>query len=125
MTEYVTNRALKKLIKRLNDGERIDPEILVNYLSRLDEERCMLRSMDREAATYVESVICLRTDFAQEDESESGWQGLGSALTRALDERDRLRATIAAMEASRGVKRPAVKSRKEDRNEPFAVHLPI
>jgi hypothetical protein len=69
-------------------------------LESLDAERVMLRSMDREAATHVETVICMRTDF--DGDKETGWKGLGAALSRALDERDHLR-KIASANGQTGV----------------------
>lgn len=116
MTSYVEDRALNKLIGRLNKGEKVDSEIIVNYLSRLDSERKMLRKLDKEAATYVESVICTRTDF--DGDKEFGWRGLGSALIRSLDERDALLAEVKTLRnASIKLKKP----RKEDKDEPFGV----
>jgi hypothetical protein len=50
--------------------------------------------LDMEAATHVESVICMRTGFTGEP-PYVGWRGLGLALTEALDERDMLCARIA------------------------------
>lgn len=55
--------------------------------------------LDREAATHVEAVICTRTGFTGEP-PYVGWKGIGLALTEALDERDRLRAEIAAKDAA-------------------------
>ncbi len=49
------------------------------------------KQKDREAATYVESVICMRTDFTGEA-PHVGWRGLGLALSEALDDRDALKA---------------------------------
>ena len=43
-----------------------------------------LEQMDREAATYVESVICMRTHFTG-NPPYVGWKGLGLALTETLD----------------------------------------
>lgn len=56
-----------------------------------------LERLDREAATYVETVICMRTGFIGEH-PYVGWKGLGLALTEALDERDNLRRRVAEME---------------------------
>lgn len=50
----------------------------------------MLQALDREAATYVETVIATRTNFTGEP-PYVGWKGLGLALTEALDELDLLR----------------------------------
>jgi hypothetical protein len=52
-----------------------------------------LGRMDREAAEYVESVICMRTGFNGEP-PYVGWKGLGLALREALDERDELRREV-------------------------------
>ena len=48
-----------------------------------------LAELDREAATHVETLICMRTAFTGEP-PYVGWKGLGKALTEALDERDTL-----------------------------------
>lgn len=52
------------------------------------------RKLDIEASNYVESVICMRTNFTGEL-PYVGWKGLGLALNEALDERDLLRKRIA------------------------------
>jgi 3-deoxy-D-arabino-heptulosonate 7-phosphate (DAHP) synthase len=49
--------------------------------------------LDKEAATHVETVICMRTHFTGEP-PYVGWKGLGLALSEALDERDRLKAAL-------------------------------
>lgn len=49
-----------------------------------------LEKLDHEAASHVESVICMRTEFTG-DPPYVGWKGLGLALNEALDERDALR----------------------------------
>ena len=54
-------------------------------------------TLDREAAEYVEFVICMRTHFTG-DPPYVGWKGLGLALDEALDERDRLRAVFQEIE---------------------------
>jgi hypothetical protein len=74
-----------------------------------------LEQWDSEASTYVESVICMRTDFTG-DPPYVGWKGLGLALNEALDERDLLRREVAALtdrlaEAQRRL--------KEAESEPF------
>ena len=57
---------------------------------RLRKEVARLKKLDREAATYVESVICMRTRFTG-NPPYVGWKGLGLALREELEERDRLR----------------------------------
>ena len=57
------------------------------------------QQLDREAAEYVEAVICMRTAFTG-DGPYVGWRGLGLALNEALDERDTLRARVAELEAA-------------------------
>ena len=47
-----------------------------------------LEKLHREAATYVESVICMRTHFTGQP-PYVGWKGLGLALKEVLDERDK------------------------------------
>lgn len=58
------------------------------------ERLTILARLDREAATHVESVLCLRTHFTGEP-PYVGWKGLGLALTETLDELDTLRRAIA------------------------------
>ena len=52
-----------------------------------DERIAELEKQDREAATHVESLICLRTDFTGEP-PHVGWKGLGLALKEHLDKQD-------------------------------------
>lgn len=88
---------------RLNAGidaanataDRLTSETLRLQLLRakLEAERDKLRKLDEEAATHVETVICMRTGFTGEP-PYVGWKGLGLALTEALDERDSLRADL-------------------------------
>lgn len=59
-------------------------------VARLLEIAKRYRRMDREAANYVESVICMRTRFTGEA-PYVGWKGLGLALNEELDEQERLR----------------------------------
>ena len=63
----------------------------MSELERMRAENERLRRLDAQAATYVETVICMRTHFTGEP-PYVGWKGLGLALREALDERDRLRA---------------------------------
>jgi hypothetical protein len=62
-------------------------------IEQLEAEVEKWKKLDSEAATYVESVICMRTDFTG-NPPYVGWEGLGLALNEALDERDRLRALL-------------------------------
>lgn len=62
----------------------------MSELERLRAENERLRRLDAQAATHVETVICMRTHFTGEP-PYVGWKGLGLALREALDERDRLR----------------------------------
>lgn len=78
-----------EIARALTEGKPGAVEKAVKALGSLAEERDVLRRLDREAATYVESVICMRTDFSG-DPPYVGWKGLGLALNEALDERDRL-----------------------------------
>ena len=52
------------------------------------------RKLDREAASYVETVIAMRTNFTG-DPPYVGWKGLGLALREALDERDKMKRELA------------------------------
>lgn len=76
--------------RRISDAE----------IERLTARVATLERMDREAATHVETEICMRTGFTG-DPPYVGWKGLGLALTEALDERDALRARAEAAEAER------------------------
>lgn len=67
-------------------------------LAGVEAERDRYRKLDAEAATYVETEICMRTHFTGEP-PYVGWKGLGLALREVLDERDRLRAALASVEA--------------------------
>lgn len=69
-------------------------------LGRIADRFETYRRLDSEAATHVETVICMRTAFTG-DPPYVGWKGLGLALVEALDERDRLRAAVARFTAER------------------------
>lgn len=64
--------------------------------ARLKDRVLILEKQDREAATHVETQIVMRTDFTGEH-PYVGWKGLGQALKEALDERDRLRRVLEAI----------------------------
>lgn len=69
------------------DGEpNSDADLMRQAADALDR----LSRLDRESATYVESVIVMRTGFTG-DPPYVGWKGLGLALNEALDELDQLR----------------------------------
>lgn len=51
------------------------------------EEAERFKKLDQEAATYVETVICMRTHFTG-DEPYVGWKGLALALREHLDSMD-------------------------------------
>ncbi len=65
-------------------------------LARAKRRIAELERLDREAATYVESVVAMRTRFSGEP-PYVGWKGIGLALTEALDERDALRREVAEL----------------------------
>ena len=65
-------------------------------IEKLRKKADSFKRLDREAATHVESVICLRTHFTGE-QPYVGWKGLGLALNEALDERDQYRTALRAI----------------------------
>ncbi len=69
----------------------LDLEHMATVVAEASARIETLERLDREAGTYVESVICMRTDFTG-DPPYVGWKGLGLALNEAMDELDRLRA---------------------------------
>lgn len=78
-------------LKELNGAlTRLPRNELLRLLDLAKARIVVLEKMDSQAATYVESVICMRTHFTG-DPPYVGWRGLGLALREALDERDRLR----------------------------------
>ena len=70
-----------------------------NALREITAERDNWRSLETEAAKYVEVPIIMRTHFSGEP-PYVGWEGLGLALNEALDERDALRARLAELEGA-------------------------
>jgi hypothetical protein len=69
--------------------------------ARLAAENERLKKLDREAATYVESVICLKSNRFTGNPPYVGWKGLGLALNEDYDElacfraeNERLRAAL-------------------------------
>lgn len=90
---YPPSRRLIKALRKAayNDtGAEPSLSILDRAIDDIVDRIATLEKMDSEAATYVESVICMRTGFTGEP-PYVGWEGLGLALDEALDERDRLR----------------------------------
>lgn len=98
------------LVKRLdslaNDLVRCDFD--EGQVMPIRQAASRIEALEKEgaaAATHVESVICMRTDFTG-NPPYVGWKGLGLALTEALDERDRLSANLdvarEALEAAKG-----------------------
>lgn len=63
-----------------NDAFKDAASALTWALERIDT----LSRLDREAATHVETVICMRTHFTG-DPPYVGWKGLGLALKEHLD----------------------------------------
>ena len=94
MKRRIETEKAEKLAADLEAGKPGSAKKAAAALRDIARERDVLRRMDREAATHVESVICMRTYF-DGDPPYVGWKGLGLALTEALDERDRLRAELA------------------------------
>jgi hypothetical protein len=73
-------------IAKLIDSNREQAKLIEEQFGRIKT----LARLDREAATYVESVICMRTGFTGKP-PYLGWKGLGLALNEALDDRDKLK----------------------------------
>jgi uncharacterized coiled-coil protein SlyX len=65
-----------------------------DLIARLTARVAELEKMDAEAATYVESVICMMSDYFTGEPPYVGWRGLGLALREDYAERDRLRAEL-------------------------------
>jgi hypothetical protein len=81
-------RALCSLALRGLDADDAHAEV-----ERLQARVELLEKLDSEAATHVESVICMRTNFTGES-PYVGWKGLGLALNEALDELDKLKGRL-------------------------------
>ena len=56
------------------------------------------KQLDREAATHVESVICMKSNRFTGDPPYVGWKGLGLALREDYDELSALRARVEKLE---------------------------
>jgi uncharacterized coiled-coil protein SlyX len=65
-----------------------------DLIARLEARVKELEKMDAEAATHVESVICMMSDYFTGEPPYVGWKGLGLALREDYAERDRLRAEL-------------------------------
>jgi len=94
--EVADKIAMDAMLRQGNSADTIEAalnEVADRYkldLAKMSARIKVLERMDKEASTYVESTICMRTNFTG-DKPYRGWKGLGLALTEALDERDRLR----------------------------------
>jgi hypothetical protein len=69
-------------------------------LTRLTAEVEKWKQLDREAATYVESVICLKSNRFTGNPPYVGWKGLGLALKEDYDELARLTAEVERLRAA-------------------------
>lgn len=76
------------LIRRLRDGEwSVDDALKVaDALEDAEARIKTLERLDSEAATHVESVICLRSGHFTGDPPYVGWKGLGLALNQDYDD---------------------------------------
>lgn len=121
MKNRIETERADQIAKGLEEGKREAAAEAAVALRAIAEERDMLRRLEREAATYVESVICMRTNFDGEP-PYVGWRGLGLALNEALDQRDKLQAELDALKASLANPLPRDTSRfKKLSSEPIAV----
>lgn len=120
MKRRIETEKAEKLAAEVLAGKPGIEKKVAKALLELARERDALRRMDREAATYVESVICMRTYF-DGDPPYVGWKGLGLALTEALDERDTLRARLAATGADVGALRQNTARYSKLSPDPVAV----
>jgi hypothetical protein len=59
-------------------------------IKKLRKERNKWRRLESQAASHVESLICMRTTFHGEP-PYVGWQGLGLKLKEEFDRRDEMR----------------------------------
>ena len=91
MNARVTTEDARRIAAALEDGDAQAIGEASRALLSLASERDRLKQLDTEAATYVETLICTRTDCSG-DPPYVGWKGLGLALAEALDERDALKA---------------------------------
>lgn len=78
--------------------ERIDNCAIELNTLRAEVEKW--KKLDREAATHVESVICMKSNRFTTEPPYVGWKGLGLALTEDYDELSRLRAEVESKNAA-------------------------
>lgn len=95
MTE-VSSDSVNQIVGQTYSDDKARIAFLEHELHVARERIEALERLDREAAKYVESPICMRTNFTG-DPPYVGWEGLGLALNEALDERDRLRSIAAGV----------------------------
>lgn len=95
----MSKKSLVDLARQQAETEDVDITfILTQLLPDLADRIESLERRDREAAEFVESVICMRTGFTG-NPPYVGWKGLGLAISEVLDERDNLRAQVSATKA--------------------------
>lgn len=64
------------------------PHTILALIARLEASEARVKTlerMDREAATHVESVICMKSKHFTGEAPYIGWKGLGLALTQDYD----------------------------------------
>lgn len=73
---------------------------LCSEITALRAELEKWKYLDREAATHVESVICMKSNRFTAEPPYVGWKGLGLALTEDYAELSRLRAELERKDAA-------------------------
>jgi len=82
--------------------------------AELERERDKLRKLDEQAATHVESLICMRSGHFTAEPPYVGWKGIGLALTEDYDDLRAAQARIAELEAAAETQQQTLEEREAE-----------
>ena len=90
----ITQTKTESELREQLDATAFANKQMLEEIKRLNAWIEVLERLDREAATHVESLICLRSKRFTGEPPYVGWKGLGLALSQDYDELDRARAAL-------------------------------
>ena len=85
---------LRDHLQQINAYENNLCDEAADEIERLRDLVKKWQALEKEAAMYVEGVICVRSAHFTGEEPYVGWLGLGKALTKDYDDMERMREAL-------------------------------
>lgn len=85
---------LRDHLQQINAYENNLCDEAADEIERLRDLVKKWQALEKEAAMYVEGVICMRSAHFTGEEPYVGWLGLGRALTKDYDDMKRMRGAL-------------------------------